>query len=128
MYLDSIANFVLKRLRIILLIEYYIRRLLMSRFKVGDKVMYIKHMDEAKDPYYFKLRGIYTIKEISKYNISFTEVHMTANKRQVTPIFEVNAIIKLLYPDYIEEDGYLVPEERYNLGPLRYYKLRRGFI
>ena len=94
----------------------------MSKFKVGDQVKIRKD-----SPYYdggdsnpANVRGTITrYIDNSRLRLPYTvDWHNNTYNSYASTDLEpwghpINAINKLLYPDYEEKDGYLVPKEKY---------------
>ena len=90
-------------------------------FKIGDKVIYVSHCVRSteiyrKDRENFNIGQIYTLAK--KYgNIAngfiFEESLREVLSDQIIKAIDNNKLNKILYPDFIEYDKYLIPKETY---------------
>jgi hypothetical protein len=98
---------------------------LSSKFKVGDKVKVISldNTSSTRLPLTGPKRRWLSEQE-TLIVISFDEsdcslklndgyIDQWVHYKDVVRVIKINDLNKLLYPEYIEENGYLVPKEKY---------------
>jgi hypothetical protein len=79
--------------------------------KPGMVIRYLKHSVRS-DEAFFSFGEIYTVSQVfPTERIHVDDIKPFLYPEQYEIVHFNNAVNRLLYPDYIEKDGYLVPKQ-----------------